>query len=368
LLVDCPIDVDAESLAGALGKWAGVVEFAYAAGAPSDPQVVGKSNPLFAGQHHLNAAPEGIGVQAAWDRGLDGEGVMFVDLEQGWFLEHEDLPPGIALIDGSNRRESFGHGTAVLSTVIGLDNDRGGVGIAPAANVRITSYRREEGKSVEMQGFNIAGAITNAVAQMPEGSILLLEVQLRGAVNGTDVVLPAETQPVVFEAIRLATALGIIVIEAAGNDGVILDDFVDRNGRHVLSREAGPEFADSGAIVVAGCEPETPHRPDTDLNSGSRVDCHAWGSSVLTAGGPFHSEQSNAYFFFSGTSSSSAIIAGVAILVQQMLTEALGRPLKPKQMRRILGDPVNGTASTGGAADRIGVMPDLAAIIANELI
>jgi hypothetical protein len=37
-------------------------------------------------------------------------------------------------------------------------------------------------------------------------------------------------------------------------------------------------------------------------------------------------------------------------------------------MRRILGDPANGTASVGGAADRIGVMPDLAKIIANELI
>jgi hypothetical protein len=368
LQVDCPIGFDVDSLAAVLGQWFGVVEYAYAAGEPSDPQVVATGNPLFKGQHHLNAAPEGIGVRAAWDRGLDGSGVMLVDVEQGWFLDHEDLPPGIALIDGANRRESFGHGTAVLSTVIGLDNDRGGVGIAPAADVRVASVRREVPLSVEEQGFNAAGTITNAVAQMPDGSILLLEHQLRGVVNGNDVVLPAESQPAVFEAIRLATALGIVVIEAAGNGGMPLDDFVDRTGRHVLSRDAGPEFADSGAIVVGGCEPETPHRPDTDLNFGSRVDCHAWGSSVLTAGGPFHSEQTDAYFFFNGTSSSAAIVAGVAILVQQMMTEALGRPLTPREMRGILSAPTNGTASTGGAADQIGVMPDLEAIIANELI
>lgn len=368
LVVDCPIGFDTGSLVAALSQWAGVVEHAYIAGEPSNPQVVAVNNPLFAGQHYLRAAPEGIGVQTAWDRGLDGGGVTFVDVEQGWFFDHEDLPRGIPLLGGANTRGSFGHGAAVLGTVVGLDNDRGGVGIAPAASVSVTSIRRTVPLTLAEHARNMAGSIADAVARMPEGGILLLEIQLTGLLNGVEVRLPAEIDPAVFEAIRLATALGVVVIEAAGNAGVVLDDFVDRDGRHVLSREAGPELRDSGAIIVAACLPQTPHPPDTDFNTGSRIDCHAWGSNILAAGGWFHPETPNAYFFFSGTSGASAIIAGVAILVQQMMSGALGRPLTSVEMRRILGDPANGTASTGGAVDRIGAMPDLAKIIANELI
>src|SRR5262249_51455991 len=92
LRIDCPTGFDTEALAAALLQGSGVVETAYTAAVPCDPVVVGTTNPLFNRQGYLAAAPDGIGIQAAWAMGADGAGTSFVDLEQGWFLGHSDLP------------------------------------------------------------------------------------------------------------------------------------------------------------------------------------------------------------------------------------------------------------------------------------
>ncbi|MBE9550188.1 MAG: hypothetical protein IMF09_12355 [Proteobacteria bacterium] len=66
---------------------------------------------------------------------------------------------------------------------------------------------------------NVPDAIVAAIATMDFGQVLLLEVQTvapAAPVFGAPVELIDES----FEAIRLASALGIIVVEAGGN-GVI---------------------------------------------------------------------------------------------------------------------------------------------------
>ena len=67
---------------------------------------------------------------------------------------------------------------------------------------------------------------------------------------------------------------------------------------------------------------------------------------------------------FGGTSSAAAIIAGAAILVQQMASGPRGPgPLGPAEMRHILSDRATGTAVLAATGtERIGVMPDLQAI------
>ncbi len=62
---------------------------------------------------------------------------------------------------------------------------------------------------------------------------------------------------------------------------------------------------------------------------------------------------------FNGTSSASAIVAGVAIAVQSIAEAAGKKRLGPAQMRETLSHHANGTPSP----DRIGVMPDLKKII-----
>jgi hypothetical protein len=66
-------------------------------------------------------------------------------------------------------------------------------------------------------GYSTSQAIADAVSVMSFGDVLLLEAQT--TLWGYSLV-PVEIEPAVFDVIRLATALGIVVVEAAGNGGV----------------------------------------------------------------------------------------------------------------------------------------------------
>jgi hypothetical protein len=366
-----------------------VVEYAYTAAEPSDPVVSPAGDPLFAQQGYLSAGPAGIGVQAAWNKGADGQGKNFIDIEQGWFLAHEDLPSGIRLLTGVNSPKSFPHGCAVLGEIVGVDNNVGVVGAAPNATAAAVSYfKKDEAFNSGRSRHRIADSVmfattllapgTDGSGDFGDGGCLLLEVQVGGKVGGSNTLVPVETDPAIFEAIRLATKVRVIVVEAAGNGGVRLDDYLDASNRRVLARGT-PDFRESGAIMVGACLAALPHAhvagagdPPTRSNFGTRVDCYAWGERVVTTGNPDHPADSHAYWdgaprFFGGTSSAAPIILGACLLLQNL--QAMLRPksgitgaLSPARMREILSKPGNGTTSP----DQIGVMPDFAKIIANE--
>jgi hypothetical protein len=67
------------------------------------------------------------------------------------------------------------------------------------------------------------------------GEVLLLEAQtsLWGYVR-----VPVEIEPAAFDVIRLATALGIVVVQAGGNGGVDLDTVVNPAGQQDQPRRA----------------------------------------------------------------------------------------------------------------------------------
>jgi hypothetical protein len=345
LQVECPPDFDAEALAAVLRSWSGVIDSAETV-LLEDPNVVGTTNPFFNQQGYLAPAPTGISVQSAWAKGADGTNIRFIDLEQAWFLQHQDLPQNIPLIHGAMRPSDFGHGTAVLGVVLAIDNTTGVVGIAPNANTTIISVAGSAG----------AGEIMLAAVISSPGGVMLLEFTVGGR-------LPAELDSAIFEAIRLATTAGMIVIEAAGNANADLDTVTFRG--------------DSGAIMVGGCTSDFPHKREGSSNFGSRIDCHAWAENVFTAGErpnpPTIPPRPDSYFNFSGTSSASAIVAGVCILIQDLQLRIgsnvgnPGLPLPPVIMRQIVSDPANGTDSFS-IFDRIGPMPDLAKIVSNILI
>ena len=382
LEIDCPEGFDTEPLVDALSQWTGIIEYAYTAPIPSDPQVVGTTNPFFKQQGYLDTAPIGISVQAAWAKGADGDGTRFIDLEQGWFLGHEDLPSGIQLLEGTNSRKSFPHGAAVLGEIVGVDNNIGIVGIAPKANARVISYFTPgELFNTKKSKAAVANMIMKATSALWFGDVLLLEVQFETRINNHNSYVPVEVDPAVFEAIRLATKFGVIVVEAAGNSGVSLDDFKDKTGKKVLSRNTPTEFKDSGAIMVGACSSAYPHtvlntvvnKVPLKSNFGSRVDCFAWGENILTTGNENHPDQRNAYMnrpFFGGTSGAAPIIVGVCLLLQNLRLKLTSRSgtigkLGPYHMRRILSNQQNGTDLIPA---QNGVMPDLKKIINNEFI
>jgi hypothetical protein len=301
-------------------------------------------------QGYLGPAPEGIDAPAAWRRGIRGAGVWFADIEGAWNGEHEDLPGdrikhagGVVIGDPHWRA----HGTAVLGEVVGVDNGKGVVGIAPDVERVFTS---------SIGGTSVADAIDAAAEQLRPGDVLLIELQGAGPRGRY---LPVEFWDDNFDAISEATKRGVIVIEAAGNGGENLDH---RAYGGKLTRRG----RDSGAIMVgAGGPPRENFRDRERLdfsNFGSRVDVQGWGRMVATldygdlqrcSGVDRHYTNT-----FSGTSSASPIVAGAAVLVQSA-SRARGRVLAPAEIRDLLRR--TGTPQTGDATrEPIGPRPDLA--------
>lgn len=292
----------------------------------------------FVHQGYLQPAPSGIDAVFAWGiPGGTGKGQALVDVESGWSLDHEDLPKNIGLIYGDIRDWSRGHGTQVLGVICAVDNDKGCVGITPRLRaVDVASYYKGERPD----------AIVAALDRLQPGDVLLIEGQIVGKK------LPIEVLDAEFEAIRLATALGYVVVEAAGNGSENLDAIP------VLD-PASPEYRDSKAILVGAASSDEAHFRLSTSNFGKRLDCFAWGENVSTTSSD-SSGTTNLYTrFFGGTSSAAAIVAGAALVVQGMAESHLGKRFTPEELRQILGDRDIGTPSHDSQRDRIGVMPDL---------
>ncbi|MEM9484610.1 MAG: S8 family peptidase [Cyanobacteria bacterium P01_F01_bin.116] len=348
-VIDCSSDIAPDSLCKSLSGWR-YIEAAYVDMPGGEPIVMPDDDPRSGNQGYLNPSPEGIDARFGWTcPGGDGTGLQLIDLERGWTLNHEDLTDqGAALLHGNIRDGSRAHGTSVLGEVSAVDNAIGCIGIAPNVDaVNVVSYWNS----------NRPAAIMAAIANLDYGDVLLLEAQLT-----SPALLPIEWLDAEFNAIRLATALGIVVIEAAGNGSVDLDTFATATGDTILNRNA-PEFRDSGAIMVGAASSTVPHSRLGFSNYGSRIDCYAWGENVDTCqsnpGGATTLYRGD----FNGTSSASPIVTGAALQLQGIAAANLGHRFNPQQVRTILSDPATGTPSAMPDSDRIGVMPNLKAII-----
>ena len=207
------------------------VDLVYRELSGSDPCVVA-TDPHAVHQLHLLDAPIGVGARWAWSHPCgSGSTVAFVDLEMGWLFSHEDLPSAKVLPQVSHdvRAASRNHGTGVLGIAVGVDNTVGILGIAPKpAWMTVTSHYNA---ATDTYG-HVPAAIENVLPHMAAGDVLLIEWQADG-------LIPAETVFLVWDQIRKAVALDIVVVEAAGN------------GFHDLNTV--PMFSDSGAILVGAC-------------------------------------------------------------------------------------------------------------------
>lgn len=334
-------------------------------------------------QGYLTPAPRGINAFAPWKKGFVGSTVRLANVDYTWNLDHEDLtahtvakgvtapiPPGVNYFPVPSDCQL--HGTNALGVVAAVDNDVGVVGIAPKiGGLQVASRFQPIAGMGDTQGA-VAAAIYDlwSAGAMGAGDVLLLEVE---TISGH----PVEMVPDVWEAICQVVEKGIVVIEPAGNGGWNLD--LDPAGVSGWPAPGGsiPSYPspkdprdDSGAILVGAAAVPSSFPPGfegyqrfTDdpfpSNHGTQVKCFAWGESVFTTGKSAVMECDTGYSSdFGHTSAASAIIAGAAILVQDMARSALGAPLDSRAMRDLLADPNLGTPSV----DPIGVMPDLGKI------
>ncbi|MDQ3341226.1 MAG: S8 family serine peptidase [Myxococcota bacterium] len=305
-------------------------------------------------QGYLGPAPHGIDAPAAWRKGYRGAGIWFADIEGGWNAKHEDLPGDrITHVAGQpiNDPSWRAHGTAVLGEVVGRDNGKGVVGIAPDIDQVFTA---------SIGGIAVADALDIAASKLRAGDVLLIELQGVGP-RGTYV--PVEYWDDIYDAIAVATKRGVIVIEAAGNGAENLD-------HRAYNRKFDRKKRDSGAIMVgAGGPPRDGFRDRERLdfsNYGSRVDVQGWGRKVATLDyGDLQAcdldqrenvdrDYTNE---FSGTSSASPIVAGAAVILEGAAKQR-GRVLSPEELRGLMQR--TGTPQAGNTKENIGPRPDLA--------
>ena len=267
------------------------------------------------------------------------------------------------------------HGTAVLGEFSGDVNSFGVLGISADAVVSAVSI---------FGGLGSAAAINAAAARLGAGDVILIELHRPGprfnfaARNDQRGYIAIEWWPDDFAAIRNAVNRGIIVVEAAGNGAENLDDAIYQNPAPGFPAGWTNPFRranrDSGAIVVgAGAPPPGTHgrnhgadRSRLDFsNFGALIDAQGWGREVTTAAyGDLQGGTNEDLWYtdtFSGTSSASPIVVGVAASLQGM-ARARGVPvLTPAQFRNCLRTTGSAQQDEPGrpATQRIGNRPNL---------
>ena len=315
-----------------------------------------------ADQGYLGPATDGIDAEYAWNfPGGNGSGVTIYDVEYSWIQTHEDLTKlasvSLLLNAGDSAVDPFNsphHGTAVMGEVIADNNSFGVTGISWGSSAELAPANTAN------QGYNPANAILLAVADGAPGDVILIEQQTNvcGLPDGS--YGPLEWVQSVFDAIQTAVAGGFVVVEAAGNGSVDLDqdgcdDMFDRSVR------------DSGAIIVGGGGPPgSSDRQRLGFSSyGSRVDVQGWGSGVTTTGYGFKyvdpDDPGNLDRWytgtFDGTSSASPIVTGAAADIQGIAISELGPPMSSTAIRTLLVD--TGSPQLEDTSQHIGPRPNL---------
>ncbi|PSK89344.1 S8 family serine peptidase [Taibaiella chishuiensis] len=305
-----------------------------------------------------------------------GAGIKVCDIEYDFNAAHADLP-AVTLI-GSPPGQGSGnsnHGTAVLGQIVSLDNGWGTTGIAPDCKAYFSAVFTAD------NGFyNLAGAITRTFDVLGPGDVLLLEQQMAGPntdytyLQSQGGLVPVEWSRPIYNAIKYAVGMGIIVVEAAGNGRQDLDDRVYKtgNGDHHPFIPANT----SGAIIVGAGGVGGRAEPRSRLafsNYGSRVDLQGNGELITTTGyGDLYDAEGENYHYtsvFSGTSGASPIVTSAVALLQSVYkSRNNGAVLAPADVLSILkstGKPQ--LAGAAPVAEHIGPLPDVYAAIKKVL-
>jgi serine protease AprX len=284
-----------------------------------------------------------IGAPKAWSRST-GEGVVVALMDSG-IAAHPDLKPGKVIAranfvaDNATSLDPAGHGTHLAGVIAA--NGRSFRGVAP--NARLVDIR--------VLDVNGTGTLRNVVAGFDW--LLKNRKALRiGVLNLSLGTLQTRSYHADLLAALAEAAWfsGVTVVAAAGNDGPLpggiampgADPFVITVGsfddQGALDREAFRQsaFSSRGPTLDGFTKPEVlaPGRRVLSLRAnGSTLDLAKPAAALAAAideqnRGNNNDEQSDLYVRMSGTSVSSAMVAGVAALVLAYHTDY--RPTKVK--------------------------------------
>lgn len=281
---------------------------------PAGAAAAARTDQIRARQWHLTA----LRVPRVW-RTSKGGGVTVAVLDTGVDRKHPDLvgrvTTGPDLTGGLRRPGSryWGlHGTSMASIIAGHGHGPGGaqgvMGVAPQARILSVRVTWENDDPLRQAGGQLGGRNRDAVAQ-----------GIRYAVDhGADIINMSLGGGKLFydgssseeNAIRYALDRGVVLIASAGNDG---------SG---ANRKNFPA-AYPGVIAVGAVDRRM--RIWKDSNRHSYVEVCAPGVDIVSA------DASSGYVVGTGTSPSSAIVAGVAALIRARYPS-----LTPQQVRQAL--------------------------------
>lgn len=303
-------------------------------------------------QVYLFNPPAGLNAPAAWAiPGGYGDGMKFIDVELCWTENHEDFDVSANYyIGGATQDPSYEtHGTAVLGEVIGQHNGFGVMGFAPNVDWGVVAVTVAEWPTVPHY-------FQEAVDHLDAGDAWLIELQMYPPGKSAT---PMEWLQVNYDVIWTSCwALAINCIEAGANGSQNLDDASWGGVFNRLIRDSGATMVGAGTpygLVAEGFS-----------NYGSRMDVHAWGSSIVTTGygDLYGTTLQNRYTSgFGGTSGASPMVTGSALALEGIARANIGRVLTPLEVRTILHD--TGTPHSG--ARYIGPRPNLAPAAARVL-
>ena len=318
-----------------------------------------------------------IGAQDAWDmtdaqgRPITGKGVTVALVDTG-IAPVEGLDTAGKVINGPDLSfdgqsdslrylDAYGHGTHMAGIIAGrddsvttatLDNPKEFVGVAPGASLLNMKVSSSEGTTDVSQ---VIAAIDWIVQHRNDNGMNVRVINLS---YGTNTKQPYEIDPLA-KAVENAWEAGIVVVAAAGNDGVskpltmpAADPFVlaigssDNHGTATTADDTLSTFTNTG---------DASRHPDLLAPGKSLVSLRVPGSNVdqqhpegLVAG-----DTSGRLFRGSGTSQAAAVVSGaVALLLQAHPT------LTPDQVKALLersADPMPAESNVARGAGELNI-------------
>jgi serine protease AprX len=291
-----------------------------------------------------------LGLEDAWT----GRGVTVAVIDSGLEMSSEFQGRVKAFYDFTGGRtqatspfDDYGHGTHVASTIAGsggLSSNRTYRGLAPNVQLVVLKVLDAEGAGFTS---DVVRAIDFAVANRSKFGIDIINLSL-----GHPIYEPAATDPLV-QAVERASKAGIVVLAAAGNNGVN-----PTTGQPGYAGINSPGNAPSAITVGAVSTSNTVTRRDDRIpdysSSGptwydalAKPDVLAPGHRIIAAGAkrstiyrdyPELRAPDSDYIRLSGTSMATAVGSGVVALMieQHRLADPYTPALTPNTVKAML--------------------------------